>query len=609
MPSHNYLYRKDRTRTCVLVYICYLYIVVCVWEAEAANSRHRHEKADPRFLWTTTVADVVNSNGRALVHDNIEVENNSSIHKDLEKQGFTPSHELSENNKTELSANVNKEHEEIRQEHEGNVYLNENNDFSKQDHDTDHAGPMPDRLHVQPQGNPRAHQYNGVDVVDLLRHHDDDDALELNKNTKGDISQKIIGNLRADQYDEVDELNSHGHHDEEHDDNVVIEFDKNRDGEIQRNIIESKLHSDMKETEAENQQNAKPLDSPIMNHEIQKVDTQESRYVYYVTGVLMSILFLCYIVFHRCIEQKTLRKEGFIEILKRGRNLLPSSVDVSLMMTPLRRGCKRVLLFFQRIYRFFRSRISTAGTKSTKTSFIRKDPRDKRTLWKVLVDFFRATFKEKQSSTSNAETEKLNKTGAINKKEIMELKEMASRGQFIPKRHATNAAFRSILSQKCMMDILPHMPARCACKDWTLTYASELHGYSLYASYRACKEVSGPCLLAIMDTNQYVFGVFCSEPLQLSGGQYYGNGETFLVRFLPKFSVYKWTGKNSLFMIGTNEMIAFGGGGKFALWLDSGFERGTSERGSQTFDSPCLASAENFKCVAVELWSFKNPSV
>ena len=53
----------------------------------------------------------------------------------------------------------------------------------------------------------------------------------------------------------------------------------------------------------------------------------------------------------------------------------------------------------------------------------------------------------------------------------------------------------------------------------------------------------------------------------------------------------------------SDTMLAFGGGGKFALWLDSSFEHGTSEP-SSTFDNVCLASEEQFKPVSVELWGF-----
>ncbi len=92
------------------------------------------------------------------------------------------------------------------------------------------------------------------------------------------------------------------------------------------------------------------------------------------------------------------------------------------------------------------------------------------------------------------------------------------------------------------------MPASYQCKDWYLGYASELHGYSLQAAYRAGAERHDACVLAVMDTNQHVFGAFNTEPIRVSGS-YYGSSENFLVRIHPKFSAYKWTGKNTQFVI------------------------------------------------------------
>ena len=60
--------------------------------------------------------------------------------------------------------------------------------------------------------------------------------------------------------------------------------------------------------------------------------------------------------------------------------------------------------------------------------------------------------------------------------------------------------------------------------------------------------------------------------------------------------------------------IAMGGGGSFAIYLDSDLHEGTSGR-CETFDSPPLSSpSENsdeildvhtFTCVDLEIWTFK----
>ena len=51
------------------------------------------------------------------------------------------------------------------------------------------------------------------------------------------------------------------------------------------------------------------------------------------------------------------------------------------------------------------------------------------------------------------------------------------------------------------------------------------------------------------------------------------------------------------------EFLAFGGGGKFALYLDKHFKNGISES-SKTFDNEILSKNMNFKCVEIELWCF-----
>jgi len=95
---------------------------------------------------------------------------------------------------------------------------------------------------------------------------------------------------------------------------------------------------------------------------------------------------------------------------------------------------------------------------------------------------------------------------------------------------------------------------------------------------------------------------------------YYGNATCFVFSLRPHFYVYDiargvsssgGSGKasNSFFQLATREAIAVGGGDHFALWLDDALRHGTS-RHCDTFNSPCLASAEQFRCNEVEVWSF-----
>lgn len=68
---------------------------------------------------------------------------------------------------------------------------------------------------------------------------------------------------------------------------------------------------------------------------------------------------------------------------------------------------------------------------------------------------------------------------------------------------------------------------------------------------------------------------------------------------------YPWKrghkGRNDFFMFGSQDSIGIGGTGHFALWLDGELLYGHSGV-CDTFGSPCLASKDEFKIIALELW-------
>ena len=47
--------------------------------------------------------------------------------------------------------------------------------------------------------------------------------------------------------------------------------------------------------------------------------------------------------------------------------------------------------------------------------------------------------------------------------------------------------FSALLSDADVAALRDHLPERFACKDWHLTYSTELHGYNLHTAYRQCK--------------------------------------------------------------------------------------------------------------------------
>lgn len=61
-------------------------------------------------------------------------------------------------------------------------------------------------------------------------------------------------------------------------------------------------------------------------------------------------------------------------------------------------------------------------------------------------------------------------------------------------------------------------------------------------------------------------------------------------------------------MLVSKDYLGIGGGGHYALYLDADLNRGTSGK-CDTFNSPCLASEEEFTCFSCELFAFESTSV
>lgn len=163
----------------------------------------------------------------------------------------------------------------------------------------------------------------------------------------------------------------------------------------------------------------------------------------------------------------------------------------------------------------------------------------------------------------------------------------------------------SIISTSQLVSSLhSHFPARFHACDWQAVYSTMRDGVSLQTFYKNCAGPD-PIVLVIRDGGKAVFGYYCSVPWK-SSKNYYGNGEGFVFTLVPKFEVYKWSRANSFFQLGGAESMAVGGGGKFALFLDSMFERGSSGP-CATYNSPCLASSNQFDVVVLEAYKLVSP--
>merc|ERR1712144_180709 len=160
--------------------------------------------------------------------------------------------------------------------------------------------------------------------------------------------------------------------------------------------------------------------------------------------------------------------------------------------------------------------------------------------------------------------------------------------------------------------LVNYMPDRYNQHRWDLLYSAARDGISLQTLYRRVAKTS-PTILFVKDMQSHVFGVFAPDPWKVHH-KFYGTGETFVFRLEPDIQFYQWNQRdhseekrNNFFMFSTDDCIAVGGGGHFALWLDEDLLYGNSSK-CQTFNNSCLASSEVFQVLNIEVWSLSEGS-
>uniref|UniRef100_A0A8C3K820 TLDc domain-containing protein n=1 Tax=Calidris pygmaea TaxID=425635 RepID=A0A8C3K820_9CHAR len=147
----------------------------------------------------------------------------------------------------------------------------------------------------------------------------------------------------------------------------------------------------------------------------------------------------------------------------------------------------------------------------------------------------------------------------------------------------------------------PHLPPRLMQQPWRLLYCTGRDGFSLRTLYRCGAQTGSPALLLIRDTEAQAFGVFSATAICCSNG-FYGTGETFLFSFSPELKVFRWTGRNNLFMKGDVDLLMVGGGsGRCGLWLDGDLHHGGSHP-CETFNNETLSLREEFCVQDLEVW-------
>ncbi|KAK7344576.1 hypothetical protein VNO77_14341 [Canavalia gladiata] len=138
-----------------------------------------------------------------------------------------------------------------------------------------------------------------------------------------------------------------------------------------------------------------------------------------------------------------------------------------------------------------------------------------------------------------------------------------------------------------------------------LLYSTLKHGTSLRTLLHNSAKLSGPSLLVVRDMQGAVFGGLLECPLKpTKKPKYQGTNQTFV--FTTTYGqprLFRPTGANRFYYLCSNDLLALGGGGSFALYLNEDLLTGSSGR-SDTFGNLCLAHSPEFELKNVELWGF-----
>ncbi len=166
-----------------------------------------------------------------------------------------------------------------------------------------------------------------------------------------------------------------------------------------------------------------------------------------------------------------------------------------------------------------------------------------------------------------------------------------------------------ILTPAMTLDLEEALPYEQQGYNWQLEYSSRLHGLNFDKFYHF-QTNCGPNFLVIRTTRRQIMGAFASEEWRHSGGNYYGNGESFLFRFQPKFEAFRWSRKNIYCMVGMDGFVGMGGDGAFGLQLNENFTGSCGH--CETFGDCPLADPPEFECVDVEVslrdpWAVRDP--
>lgn len=155
--------------------------------------------------------------------------------------------------------------------------------------------------------------------------------------------------------------------------------------------------------------------------------------------------------------------------------------------------------------------------------------------------------------------------------------------------------------------LVPFMPHRLQQPEIaTRVFCTDVDGYSILHLYRLCKKYDDGHFLILIETeHKKVLGALISGYLRISR-KFYGTGESFIFAVQPYVKVYKWTGKNELFVFSDETGIGVGSGkGEYGIWINRNLRSGETHR-CQTYNNyPLCGNGEtSFTIARLEVWAF-----
>ncbi|CAH8304371.1 unnamed protein product [Eruca vesicaria subsp. sativa] len=240
---------------------------------------------------------------------------------------------------------------------------------------------------------------------------------------------------------------------------------------------------------------------------------------------------------------------------------------------------------------------TVATTTTTKKSLFSKYKQH-------LKNFYQAVkfSKERKGNAAEVKTddEETTQCDGLEMKQVMMQKKEEVQAIIIPETSEPSL----LLTDQSRRSLYTSLPALVQGRKWILLYSTWRHGISLSTLYRKSLLWPGLSLLVVGDRKGSVFGGLVEAPLIPTDKKYQGTNSTFV--FTDKSgqpTIYRPTGANRFYTLCSKDFLALGGGGRFALYLDSELLSGSSAY-SETYGNTCLATSQDFDVKEVELWGF-----